>query len=282
MTDHVMKDYTSVTKAIGDRQIRVIVSTADVDRAGDVVVPEGIDFAAYKNNPVVLFQHDHDEPIARCAEIGVVGGRVEATVQFPDAGVNSKSDEVYGLIKSGVLNAVSIGFIPLERVAMDQKEPWGPFKFMRSEIIEFSVVSIPCNANALIVERSIGKSASLYNLSEMVDLLEDIQWLLMNQKWDAEYDPEGKHFVNEVAAWLNQGQSLFADMAAALPQAKSVWSKPIVKDGGEDEDDMEVIEKCPTCGQPMPATVEDGCGGKKTLSIKQAKNILARLMVHRA
>jgi hypothetical protein len=36
---------------------------------------------------------------------------------------------------------------------------------------------------------------------------------------------------------------------------------------------------------PAPA-IEDGCGGgkkpKKTLSIRQAKNILARLMVHRA
>jgi HK97 family phage prohead protease len=155
MVDAVQKDFASVTKAVGERQIRVIVSTADVDRSGDIVDPNGIDFTAYRNNPVVLYQHDHDEPIARCVEVGVVNGRVEALVQFPEAGAAEKSDEVYNLIKAGVLNAVSIGFIPLEYSYMDPKEPWSGRRFTKSEIIEFSVVSVPANANALIIERKI-------------------------------------------------------------------------------------------------------------------------------
>lgn len=151
----ISKDFTTITKAVGDRQVRVIVSTADVDRAGDIIEPSGIDFAAYRKNPVVLYQHDHDEPIARCAEIGVVNGRVEALVQFPDAGASEDSDKVYNLIKAGVLNAVSIGFIPVEYIPMDPKEPWGPRKYVSCECIEFSIVSVPCNSNALIIERTI-------------------------------------------------------------------------------------------------------------------------------
>jgi HK97 family phage prohead protease len=144
-----------VTKAVGDRQIRVIVSTGDVDRAGDIVDPNGIDFTAYRKNPVILYQHDHDEPVARSVEIGLINGRVEALIQFPDPGASEKSDEVYNLIKAGVLNAISIGFIPLEAIALDPKEPWGAKRYTKSEMLEASVVSVPCNSNALIVERTI-------------------------------------------------------------------------------------------------------------------------------
>lgn len=212
-----MKGYSGVVKAIGERQIRVIVSTGDVDREGDIIEPTGIDFTAYRKNPVVLYMHDHDEPIARCVEIGVVNGRVEALVQFPDMGAAEKSDEVYNLIKAGVLNAVSIGFIPLEWSYINDKDPWAGRRFTKCECLEFSVVSVPANANALIVERTVGS-------------------------------------VNK----------------------------------DDDEQELPIEEKpdvCPTCGQMMP--VEDGCGGdkpkpRKTLSVKQAKNILARLAVHRA
>lgn len=149
------KDFTSVTKAVGERQIRVIVSTGDVDRAGDIIDPNGIDFTAYRKNPVVLYQHDHDEPIARCAEIGVVNGRVEALFQFPDPGASETSDEVYNLIKAGVLNAVSIGFIPLESISLDPKDAWGPKRYTKCEMLEVSVVSVPANSNALIIERKL-------------------------------------------------------------------------------------------------------------------------------
>lgn len=151
----VIKDFTTVTKAVGERQIRVIVSTGDVDRAGDIIDPNGIDFTAYRKNPVILYQHDHDEPIARCTEIGVVDGKVEALVQFPDAGAAEKSDEVYNLIKAGVLNAISIGFIPLESVSIDPKDSWGAKRYTKCEMLEASIVSVPCNSNALIIERTI-------------------------------------------------------------------------------------------------------------------------------
>ncbi len=195
------KDFTTVVKAVGERQIRVIVSTGDVDRAGDIVDPNGIDFTAYRKNPVVLYQHDHDEPIARCIEIGVVNGRVEALVQFPDTGAAEKSDEVYNLIKAGVLNAVSIGFIPLESMSLDPKDSWGPKRYTKCECIEFSIVSVPANSAALIIERQLPCT------------------------------------VEQVVDTVNKE----------------------IKD--DDETELPVVEKCPTCGQSMPADpVEDGCG----------------------
>lgn len=153
MTSKVLAFAGGVTKVVGERQVRVIVSTATPDRHGDIVEIKGIELENYRRNPVVLFMHDHDEPIARCPEIGVKNGRLEAVVQFPEEGVSKKADEVYGLIKAGVLNAVSIGFMPLEWSNLDDKQPWAGRRFIKADMLEFSIVSVPANAEALIVER---------------------------------------------------------------------------------------------------------------------------------
>jgi len=156
MTDKQVRAFAGgVTKAVGERQVRVVVSTPTVDRSGDVVEVAGIDLTAYRNNPVVLYQHDHDEPVARCIEIGLKGAALEALVQFPPEKTAEKSDEVYGLIKAGVINAASIGFIPKEYDYIDPKEPWSGRRFSSCEMLEFSFVSVPCNPDALIVERGL-------------------------------------------------------------------------------------------------------------------------------
>ena len=143
-------------KAIGARQVRVVVSTGDLDREGDIIQPDGIDTKAYKRNPVILFNHrSYEAPIARAESIGVEGGALVATAQFPEQGVSAKSDEIYGLIKAGLINAASIGFIPTEWKFRDEdRSGWGRV-FEKCEMTEFSFVSVPANANAIILERSL-------------------------------------------------------------------------------------------------------------------------------
>lgn len=291
-----VKNFAGTTKAIGDRQIRVVVSTGDVDREGDIIEPNGIDFTAYRKNPVVLFQHDHDTAIATCTEIGVVKGRVEAVAQFPPEGASPKSDEVYNLIKAGVLNASSIGFIP---------KTWEPIegskfsrRFTTCECLEWSVVSVPANANALILERKMGqqteeKRVSLWNLEEMLEVLRALSWLTQDQRRDETYDDEGEytHFGAEMTAWLNEGQRLFAAMASALPEAKSLEMKAAMagetkapEQEPEGKAEMPAAEEpapeakaefvpCAECESPdacMKAGTcgdmveEDGCGPKKS------------------
>lgn len=153
--ESVRKDYAVVVKAVGDRQVRVIASTATVDRSGDIVVAEGIKLDRFKQNPVVLWMHNHEKPIARAVEIGVKGGKLEAVVQFPPEGTSEKADEVYGLIKAGVVNATSIGFLPDEWMPMDPDRAYGPRRYLACELLEFSFVSVPANPDALIIERSL-------------------------------------------------------------------------------------------------------------------------------
>lgn len=153
MTVH--KFFAAKPEPVGERQARVICSTGDVDRAGDIVVQEGIDFTAYKMNPIVLWGHDTNQPIARAIEIGIVDGALMATVEFPPLGSSTKADEICALMKAGVVNAVSIGFTPIETEPLDKANPKkGPQRYIKSELGEFSFVSVPANPGALTVARS--------------------------------------------------------------------------------------------------------------------------------
>src|SRR4051812_44167284 len=137
------------------RPVRVVVSTSSVDRMGDIIVQDGIDLTGYKTNPTVLWQHDPDCPIARAPDVGVVGGKLTATALFPAEGADEDSDRIYRKIKAGTVNAASIGFNPVEWDPIDPKHPWGGLKFTKSEMLEFSFVSIPANKDCVIIGRSI-------------------------------------------------------------------------------------------------------------------------------
>lgn len=151
MTDQKTKQFSGYAKALGDRQVRVAASSAFQDRHSDVVRQEGLDLAAFRSNPVVLFNHDHGEPVARVENIGMNAGRVEATVQFPPEGTSAKSDETYRLVKSNILNAVSIGF----RVKRFEVMEDGGWDILESELYELSFVSVPANPDAVVLERGL-------------------------------------------------------------------------------------------------------------------------------
>jgi HK97 family phage prohead protease len=139
---------------VGERQVRVIVSDATPDRYGDVIEPGGIRLANFRLNPVVLREHDVNAPIARCTEIGLQNGiqggdQLVALVEFPPAGTSKRGDETLALLKAGVLSAVSIGFLVIKGEPIP-----GGFRYFDTEMLEFSVVSIPANPGALVTERA--------------------------------------------------------------------------------------------------------------------------------
>ncbi|MFZ0496415.1 MAG: hypothetical protein WBE80_06110 [Methylocella sp.] len=67
--------------ALSDRQIRVMASTEREDHVGDIMVAKGARLAAYKKNPIVLWQHDPSQPIGN-ADISVVACGLAAVITF--------------------------------------------------------------------------------------------------------------------------------------------------------------------------------------------------------
>lgn len=156
----VRKFYDTSAEAMPDRCVKFTISTGAVDRAGDRVLQDGWVLDAFLRNPVVLWGHRDDEPpIGKCVAIGVEDGRLKAVVQFLPAdmpgGFGERAEAIYRMVCTGFLSATSVGFRPLEwRATTDPDRGAHDFEpgcdFTRCELMEFSIVSTPCNSEALV------------------------------------------------------------------------------------------------------------------------------------
>jgi HK97 family phage prohead protease len=148
----VVSALTKFAGIVGERQVRAVISSEEVDRMGDVIVQRGIDYSAFmRGGGTVLWQHDYNYPVARTVQMGVENGCLTATAQFPPEGTSDQSDECYRLIRTGVVTGTSIGFLPKEYEPVDRNEPWSGMRFTEVELLEFSFVSVPAAPSALII-----------------------------------------------------------------------------------------------------------------------------------
>jgi HK97 family phage prohead protease len=132
---------------------RIIIATASdetVDRAGDVMVAAGGDVSVYRANPIVLRDHDPTKPVGTASVITKVG-RIEAAIKFAPKGVSETADETYALVKASVLNGVSIGF---RAIKSEPRAGHDGVKYTNWELLELSIVAVPANPGALILQRS--------------------------------------------------------------------------------------------------------------------------------
>ena len=138
-----VKDDSGNTKGpIESVYIEGYASTCDVDRTGDVVTAaawkKGLE--NYLKNPIILAFHDHDEPVGRMVE-----HRVDSKGLWIKARISAAA-EIFNLVKDNVLTAFSIGF----KVKDAEYDPVSEiFMIKEVELVEISVVSVPCNQNTL-------------------------------------------------------------------------------------------------------------------------------------
>ena len=136
------------------------ISTPDVDRYGTIIVPSGIDYTAYMNNPVVLINHKSDYlPIGKCLGFFLNGENLEATIQLDMN--DEKACKVNDKIKNGFVSAVSVGIIPIEQTEQNI-DGEKVTTYTKSELVEFSVVTIPANRDALIKKTSENQQEKSY------------------------------------------------------------------------------------------------------------------------
>ena len=129
-----------------NRTITFVLSTENVDRDGDVIRADGWILDNFLKNPVVLFAHKYDElPVAKALRVWVENGQLKATAKFATEKENPLAENVYQLYKNGYMNAVSVGFIPIE---YEEKEKG--YEYVKQELLEFSCVPVPANPEALI------------------------------------------------------------------------------------------------------------------------------------
>ena len=118
-------------------------STNDIDRHGDIV-PTSVWEAGMQNylkNPVILAYHEHCEPIGRMVE-----HRIDEKGLWIKARISAAAEDVFSLVKDGVLTAFSIGFRIVDAEYNSAAEL---FVVKELELHEISVVSVPANQNTI-------------------------------------------------------------------------------------------------------------------------------------
>ena len=136
----------SLVKGVVDEAAKVISgivgSTGAIDRQGESLNPIGWQTDNYLKNPVVLYGHDYkvNRPVGKTLRVYIEENQLRFDVQFNDT---SLGQEIFNLMKDGYLNAVSVGFIPLE-FGND-----GEYTYQKMELLELSVVPVPANPEAL-------------------------------------------------------------------------------------------------------------------------------------
>ena len=140
--------WTSTFKSLGETDdggidIKGSASTNGLDRAGDIIESDAWTKGGlenFKNNPIILFNHNYDKPIGRAKDLKVTENGLEISAKISKA-----AGDVTQLIKDGVLGAFSVGFKVKEADYMTETDG---YKIKDAELFEVSVVSVPCNQGA--------------------------------------------------------------------------------------------------------------------------------------
>ena len=218
------KELPKAEDSIESIYIEGYASTNDTDRSGDVI-PTSVWEAGLKNylkNPIILSQHDHDDPIGRMIE-----HKIDSTGLWIKARISAAA-EVFSLVKDEVLTAFSVGFRIMDAEYNAAAEV---FVVKELELVEISVVSVPCNQNTLFSLSKAFSDAEEYKVfktqfapkSESAKGLESSKDASSKTQKEWKMNPEEiKQMVADAAkAAAEQATKAMADVAAQKSQKEA-------------------------------------------------------------
>jgi HK97 family phage prohead protease len=132
---------------------RFIISSSNPDRDKDVIEVGGWRFENYNKNPVVLFGHNYRSlPVAMGSPPRVEEDKVLSDADFSATKSDAFAGTVRQYVKAKVLRASSVGFDPLKWMFNEQRRG---YDFVEQELLEWSIVPVPANADALQLAKDL-------------------------------------------------------------------------------------------------------------------------------
>lgn len=149
----IIKSFDSEIDSVSEdnREVTFVITTEAKDRDGDIIRANGWNFKHWMDNPVVLWGHDYSGyPIGKGVKIwtDTESKKIYSTVKFMEPDLSIEADRVYRMIKAGYLKATSVGFRSSDYEFL--KDDDNGIEFKEQELLEFSVVTVPANPEALI------------------------------------------------------------------------------------------------------------------------------------
>jgi HK97 family phage prohead protease len=176
--DIINKALTSpVEQVVGttDPTYRFVISTDDPDRDEDIVKQDGWQLDEFMANPICLLQHDHKQPIGRWSNIQTRAREKGGYETIADLTLAPPVSDVLkyanALVSAGILNATSVGFgvKSFEKRKDAQGRPRKGMVVHKAVLREVSLVSVPANANAIRIAKSLDISNDVVKTFVSVD-----------------------------------------------------------------------------------------------------------------
>ncbi len=228
------KDLPIETKDLGERMVQFTISKEVVDRDGDILRAGGVDFTNYMKNAVFLgFHNSRDFPLGKVTKFWVEGNAVKAIVYFPTieelssdpAQASEKAklvDFTYHCYKTGMLNAVSVGFIPLEWT-----ETKDGYDITKWELLEFSAVAVPANQDA------IAEAVKSFGLDESV-----VKEYLTTEKSGKKISAATREVLDKIKACGDKLEDCQKALKACGDEMKSLLAELDDPEEDDEPDDM--------------------------------------------
>ena len=272
--------WTSTFKALGETDdggidIKGSASTNGLDRAGDIIESDAWTKGGlenFKNNPIILFNHNYDKPIGRAKDLKVTDNGLEISAKISKA-----AGDVTQLIKDGVLGAFSVGFKVKDADYMTETDG---YKIKDAELFEVSVVSVPCNQGATFGLSKSFDSMEQYNEykqtfykanpAESADAVNveqprreeshNMETNMSNEKQSPESNFDLDAFAKKVAA------DTAAEIAMKQAESKAAEQKAAEEAAQKATDEAEVLKANEVADQEKTKTiVEAGLTGAEKL-----------------
>jgi HK97 family phage prohead protease/HK97 family phage major capsid protein len=198
-TFYINSSFETKSYSKGSKSLRIAgyANTTSKDRAGDIVTAEawakGIE--NFRKNPVMLYQHKHDCPVGRIEKI-----TVDKKGIYVEGAVSEAAERNLGvqtLIRDGALKSFSVGFRVKDGKYLRDSDS---MLITDVELLEVSIVSVPCNQDSLFSVRKSFDSSEDYKsfLSEFKEATEEEKAMYMKIKAGITNVVEGHYHTIEI------------------------------------------------------------------------------------
>lgn len=143
---------TIVRRSSDQRTYNWVITSGRVDRYDSIIDVDGAHTQDYMRYGVVLFNHDPDRPVGKTVHISRRNGELWAQMHFDEE--DEFSRRVRGWVDRGIVRSASIGFIPHSWRWEKTETGKEVVRFTDWELVEWSVVTVPANPDALMLSAS--------------------------------------------------------------------------------------------------------------------------------
>lgn len=149
---------TDTRKKTDDGKHQFTISDATADRYGTVIPISAWDLSNYEKNGIVAYQHETSSWVKNDPDYIIGKGRVWieddtliGEVDYEPLELNPLADKIRRKVEFGTLSATSVGFSAHGGHMGKEERGEDPslYYFDRVELLEFSIVNIPANPNAV-------------------------------------------------------------------------------------------------------------------------------------